>query len=79
METVIAVVVVVAIVGLAVRYIYKAKKSGAKCIGCPESGSCASVCSCGCGCAPSVEQTEKEFLDYGCGCGCCGCDEEETE
>ena len=77
METVIAVVVVVAIVGLAVRYIYKAKKSGAKCIGCPDSGSCASGCSCGC--APSVEQTEKEFLDYGCGCGCCGCDEEETE
>ena len=52
METVIAVVIVVAIVGLAVRYIYKAKKSGAKCIGCPDGGSCSSssCSSCGCGC-----------------------------
>ena len=41
--------VVAAAIGLAGRYIYKAKKSGKKCIGCPDgcSGSCGS-CSCGC-------------------------------
>ena len=53
METVIAVVIVAAIVGLAVRYIWKAKKSGVKCIGCPDSGACCAGgcggCSCGCG------------------------------
>ena len=49
METVIAVVVVAVVVGLAVRYIWKAKKSGAKCIGCPDSGTCCAGCSCGCG------------------------------
>ena len=48
METVIVAVILVAIVGFAVRYICKAKKSGAKCIGCPDGGSCGS-CSCGCG------------------------------
>ncbi len=46
MESVIIILVVAAIVALAVRYIYKAKKSGKRCVGCPDSGSC---CSCGCG------------------------------
>lgn len=32
--------IVVLIIGLAVRFIYKEKKSGRKCIGCPSSGSC---------------------------------------
>ncbi len=52
METVIAVVVIVVIVALAVRYIYKAKKSGVKCVGCPDSKTCsANSCgSCSCGC-----------------------------
>ena len=52
METFIVAAILVVILGLAVRYIYMAKKSGAKCIGCPEggcsSGSCGG-CSCGCG------------------------------
>ena len=77
METVIAVVVVAAVLALAVGYIYKAKKSGKKCIGCPDSGTCSG--SCGCGAVQPEEQPKKEFLDYGCGCGCCGCDEEESE
>ena len=38
--------VVAAILAVAGGYIYKAKKSGAKCVGCP-SGGCSS-CSCGC-------------------------------
>ncbi len=44
--------VIVLILGLAARYICKAKKSGKKCIGCPDSGSCSgncSGCSYGCG------------------------------
>ncbi len=56
METVIAVVIVVAIVALAVGYIIKAKKRGVKCIGCPDGGSCGANSCSGCGC--------------GCGCGC---------
>ena len=38
--TVIALFALVLIVVLAVRYIVKAKKKGAKCIGCPIAGSC---------------------------------------
>lgn len=33
--------VIVIIVGLASLYIYKAKKSGKKCIGCPDCSACA--------------------------------------
>lgn len=33
------------------RYVYRAKKSGKKCIGCPEGGSCSQGCShCGSHC-----------------------------
>ena len=35
--------VIAAILGLAAGYVWKAKKSGKKCIGCPDSG----ACSCG--------------------------------
>ena len=35
------------VVGIAVRYIVKAKKSGVKCIGCPASGTCGKK-ACGC-------------------------------
>lgn len=42
------------IVGFAVfkaaRYIYKAKKSGVKCIGCPDAGTCGSKAEGSCGC-----------------------------
>ena len=40
-------IVLAVIVGSAVFYIYKAKKSGKKCIGCPDSGSCKAKC-CNC-------------------------------
>lgn len=54
MENVIVIAVVLLIVGLAARYVYKAKKSGRKCIGCPEgccsckseSASCNGSCCC---------------------------------
>ena len=45
--------IVVAIIGGAIFYIIKAKKSGQKCIGCPYSKTCGSKCAgcsgdCGC-------------------------------
>lgn len=40
----IAIAIIVVIIGLAVLYIYRAKKSGKKCIGCPYSGSCGGNC-----------------------------------
>ena len=49
--------VVVLILGLIVGFIYRSKKKGQKCIGCPDSGSCSSGCNGGCS---------------GCGCGCGG-------
>ncbi len=51
MENVIIIVVLLVIVGLAGFYVYKAKKSGKKCIGCPDGCSCGKnaqeKCSCG--------------------------------
>ena len=35
------------IFGLASTYIYKEKKRGVKCIGCPSAGTCTSGCGCG--------------------------------
>ena len=52
LSTVVAASVVALIVGGALAYIIHAKKSGRKCIGCPEGCSCSeskkSACSCGC-------------------------------
>lgn len=45
--------VIAAIVGLAAFYIYRAKKSGKKCIGCPDSGTCSGNCSGCCHCCGS--------------------------
>lgn len=42
--------VIAAILGGAGWYIYKSKKAGKKCIGCPDGGSCSGACSGGCGC-----------------------------
>lgn len=56
MENIIIIAIVVLIVGLAARYIYKEKKRGVKCIGCPEGCSCASGgCGGGCGCCGNAE------------------------
>lgn len=56
MENVIVIIVLAVIIGLAAGYVYKAKKSGKKCIGCPESG-----CSC-----------KKGDSACGGSCSCCG-------
>ena len=50
-ENIVLIAVIALILGGAGFYIFKAKKSGKKCIGCPDSGSCSGNCSgCSCGC-----------------------------
>lgn len=44
METAIVVILLVVIVGAAALYVYKAKKSGKKCIGCPNCDCCNGQC-----------------------------------
>ena len=46
----IVIAVIAVVLGLAGGYIYKTKKSGRKCIGCPNSGNCSNCCSDKCGC-----------------------------
>ncbi len=60
---IIVIAVIVLIIGAAVAYIIKAKKSGKKCIGCPYGDSCASKKatqegSCGCGCSCEMPKTK---------------------
>ena len=51
MANFIIIAAVALIIGFAARYIYKEKKSGHKCIGCPNGCSCSSGgCGCDCGC-----------------------------
>lgn len=55
---IIVIAAIVLIIGGAVAYIVKAKKSGKKCIGCPDGCSCSSKGKsggCGCGCGGSDE------------------------
>ncbi len=51
MENILIIAIVAVILAAAGLYVYKKKKSGAACIGCPHSGSCPSKqngsCSCG--------------------------------
>ena len=49
MENIIVIVLLIAIVGGIIFYLYRAKKSGQKCIGCPYAKECAKKKS-GCGC-----------------------------
>ncbi len=48
MTNLIIIVIVGAIVGAAIGYIVKAKKSGQKCIGCPDAATCGSGGCAGC-------------------------------
>ena len=48
MADLIVIAILVVVVAAAGRYIYKAKKSGRKCIGCPSGGGCAG-CNGSCG------------------------------
>ncbi len=40
-KEIIAILIIAFIIGLALLYVIKAKKKGVKCIGCPNSSSCA--------------------------------------
>ena len=42
----IIIAIVLAVLGFAGWYIYRAKKSGQKCVGCPHSKECGSNCQC---------------------------------
>ncbi len=42
MKSIIVALVILAIVALAGLYIYRAKKKGTRCVGCPHGGSCSS-------------------------------------
>lgn len=47
--------VIAAIVGVAAWYVHRSKKSGKKCIGCPDGGSCSGNCA-GCtGCGSNTK------------------------
>ena len=48
MVNIIVIAVVAVILGLAGLYIYKEKKSGKTCVGCPYGGTCGKNCSGGC-------------------------------
>ncbi len=54
MENIIAILVILALVGLAVWYVIRAKKQGNKCIGCPESNCPSKNCGC-CGCGKAEQ------------------------
>ncbi|MBO5867279.1 MAG: FeoB-associated Cys-rich membrane protein [Oscillospiraceae bacterium] len=56
MENVILIIVLVLILGGAGFYVYKAKKSGKKCIGCPSGDHCGKCCS---HCNHKCEETKK--------------------
>ncbi len=43
---IIAIAAIVLIVGGAIAYIIKQKRSGKKCVGCPYANDCASKCNC---------------------------------
>ena len=57
MDDLIIVLIVVCIVVLAGGYVWKARKKGVKCIGCPDSGKCSGSCAgcTGCGCKKKAD------------------------
>ena len=59
LEIIAIAIIALSLVG-AVAYIVKAKKSGRKCIGCPDGGKCQGSCNgcSGCSCAASEEGAE---------------------
>lgn len=55
---IVVILIVAVIFTLALRYIIKAKKSGAKCIGCPSGGCCCSDKETCCGCQSEDDNKE---------------------
>ena len=44
MDNILVALVILAVVALAGYYIYRAKKRGVRCVGCPDSGKCSGSC-----------------------------------
>lgn len=44
MENIILIGIIAAVIGMAGFYVWKARKKGAKCIGCPMGGKCSGHC-----------------------------------
>ena len=69
---IVAIAAILLIIGGAVAYIIKAKKSGKKCIGCPDSGSCHAKGGCNsdsCGnCSGCGGCGNSDGNSSGCGC-----------
>ena len=53
MKDLLLVIIIALILGLVIFYLWRAKKKGVKCVGCPDSGSCSGKCAgcsgCDCG------------------------------
>lgn len=64
----IAAAVILVIAAAAAGYIYKAKKRGAKCIGCPSAASCGAH-------KQAAVDADRHEAEGGC---CCGCHAEEN-
>ena len=56
MKNLIIIVILAVILGFAAWYVYKSRKSGKKCIGCPHGATCSGKC-CGCG-SPMEEESD---------------------
>ncbi len=60
-DDIIAAAVILLLVGGAVAYIIKAKRSGQRCIGCPDSKTCSGHCAgCGGSCGGRLNKENKE-------------------
>lgn len=56
MENIIIIVIVACLMAYSIYYLYKSKKSGAACIGCPASGCCKGKCGGACSGEEKKEQ-----------------------
>ena len=57
---VIVIIAILLIVGGASYYIWRSKKSGRKCIGCPDSASCKSSGGCACHCQSCTHNCDEK-------------------
>lgn len=71
MEDFLIIAILAVVLGGAIAYIIKAKKSGAKCIGCPAAGACGKTKSAGsCGGCISCNGSDGEEKESSESCSC---------
>ena len=56
-QNIILIGVIALIIGAASLYVYRAKKRGACCIGCPNSAQCSAKRKCSCNCSDTEKQS----------------------